>query len=607
MSGLVARLELMPDELVQVSFLSRIAGICGCLSASQFCREVGIDHTRLRQGDHGALRKLAALSGAEFSRLQKNALVSKGTHSYEIRGCLGHSAMFRTDEYAICPECIAQDVKGGPAHDPFSAVHLRIAWHLRAIETCAIHQVALITLPLRHIKYDKRDFAVVGWNAAVDMISAPQKGAVVEPSAFEIYLSQRLERQPEGDIWLDRMTLFEVQKLCEVFGIAKQTGEFGRAKHFPAAEMNAARAAGYAVLREGPAAMHDFLSDRLLTMMSGNRVGIRSLLGAAAELLDHKANRTADFSLFRGEIAAFAAKWGLASADNKRLHSIPLPAELSLQEAADLHDVSPEAMQRAMKRLGMATSLSTASSEPKIKMNSTAWRKVVKETRRRWTNVEARRLLNVSNGLLWSFAEDGVLGNVEREDKSRANRLFDGDRLEMLMEDVRAAATSTRSSSDNWISLTAAAMMYRVRAARILKLVVERQLSKVLLENPRRGLDGLQLCADEVFQQLFDVTWRSVSVREVSRMLGTTLEVTRALVNDGQLECVRAGSSGESAKMYISETSAIAFDQRYVTLTRTASEQKISPRRLLSELAARGVQPAFPRDKFGAIFLHRQT
>ena len=301
---LLARVDLMEDELTQASFLERLATVSGCPSAASFCRDFGLSFSKIRRGDREQLLCLSEIAGADPSVVLANAVIEVAPRSFEIRGCRVISNMLRTDEVALCPACVKADLERGACRrNPYDNVYLRIPWHLRAIETCSVHSCRLERFELKNTKYQKRSFTVFGWDAAYQLQSGFRQQIPQQARGLEVYLHGRLNGSTSGT-WLDDMPLSEVTRLCEGFGerIADDEGLEKR----PAPKSSSPRELreeGFRLLNGGPQAVQEFLTASLAACRKRYRVvGIKHLLGQTLTvLLTRRDEATTDFRLFRQE------------------------------------------------------------------------------------------------------------------------------------------------------------------------------------------------------------------------------------------------------------------------------------------------------------------
>ncbi|MBX3531705.1 MAG: TniQ family protein [Rhizobiaceae bacterium] len=592
---LLARVELMPDELAQVSYVSRLAAVCGCPTAAKFCQEVGLDWTSIRKGKPEALAPLAEVSGADLDRLTRNSIVEVGPRSYELRGCHAISNMFRTAEYALCPVCVADDLASGSGANAYDRVHLRIAWHLRAIETCHVHDRKLITCPLKSIRNERRDFATFGWDAAYQWASKPPEAVVQRPTPFELYLIARLDGKA-GSTWLDEMPMSEVTRVCEFFGSAIATGEFRRRRHLENDAIRAIRDVGFRSLKSGPEALQDVLTAKLASLGDTSRfVSISNIIGPMAELLVDRENQTTDFWHFRHEVQKFVES---NLPDQVLRVSLPSSAgPFRLRDIAERTRLSQDALARAAHRLG----LEQTSDE---QFETLPARRIVREARNLWTNRQVRSMLGVTNEILWVLADSSLLGKVHRSQVHKANRRFEPAAIEAFAEKLRALPSSERTESDNWVSIVNAALRARCGVDVVVGMLLNGTIRKVLRDRDENGLASIRVCGLEVFSARFGVPWSGLSMRQTAKNLGATFEVVSALIAQGALVHCRA-RAGATDAVFVSEESLRDFKHRYVSLAELAKLSGGSAIKLNKELAEKGIAPAISREQCGASYFRR--
>ena len=592
---LLARVSLSPDELTQRSFLSRLAGVSGCPSAAQFCKETGLDWVALSQGRAEQLSQLAALSGAAMETVHRNAVRQLCLGSYEIRGCHVLSNMIRTDEYALCPSCISSDVDDGTHRPAFERAYLRVAWHLRSIHTCVIHGKRLVEFSLKNMRSIKRQFAVFGWDAAIELSQSPVRCSDQLPTDFESYLSRRLEGEIGGN-WLDEMPLSEATRLSSAFGGSILSGNIKYSAPASSTDSRLAENAGFQLLRQGSEALHEYLRERARRLhRSTEPPSLRSLLGPAYEYLIVRENETTDFRMFRREMELFSDNE--MSPSSGRIRLAKSPDGYTVGQLADHFKLERSALAGAARRIGAEIPIDG-------KFDAPTARRIIREARRLWPNRQVRSYLGISHEQLWALADGGLLGKVERGSFHKANRRFDPMVVEGLLSTIMSTVARGSTEAGEWISLSEAAIRFRCGLAAVVGLLLDRSLKNVIHDEEHPGLSGIRVCADETLRKIFGLDSSGVSMRETARRLGTTFEVVSSLLAEGFI-LYRKIEKPRATQVFVSEESISEFERIYVSLANLSKAYGVSARRLNSDLARRGIAPAISSRVCGATFFRR--
>ena len=115
-----------------ISYVSHLATANGIVSAPEFCRDVGLSWSSLRQGRNEQLERLSELSGVRTDDLKNAANVSIGALDYMLSGQQVTRKSLVQHETRVCPLCVVDDAaKGTPIG--------RVEWQVKTYRTCHKH------------------------------------------------------------------------------------------------------------------------------------------------------------------------------------------------------------------------------------------------------------------------------------------------------------------------------------------------------------------------------------------------------------------------------------------------------------------------------------
>ncbi|WP_082505684.1 TniQ family protein [Aureimonas sp. Leaf324] len=600
---LLARVRQQNTELTQASFLDRSAAVSGCPSVASFCFDLGLDLKDLRKGCPEQLTRLAECVGSDPALAVANAIREVGPRSFELRRCHVISNMLRTDEVALCPGCVNDDLINGPARrTPYDNVWLRIAWHFRGIETCNIHNYRLERFLLARTRYDQRSFVVFGWDAAYQLQSGARSPVPQEPTEFENYMTGRLNGAEFGT-WLDTIPFSEVVRLCSTFGrlTYERRGHQAEAS-IAGRESRTIRDAGFQLLKPSRRSIPEFLT----TSFSEHRgavtaIEVHKILGTyLTSILERRGYETTSFSVFREEVAEFIKQ-------NRRT---PSPAASKPRTGCKSEGKKPYKICEVAEILSLSPqTVATFASEAQLPFNEHGALTdhavdLIRAKHKALCSMEqVRDALGIPNGGVWRLAEAGLLGTVHRGNRKQSKRKFDPGSASTLLDALRDAASASSSVADG-ITLNEAARKYRCGLDTVVKLILSRRLKSISYIPGITGLASLRLCEKEFFQKLTGVNWFGVTIRQACQRLGVSYIALKGLVLLGFLEEIRLGSA--TAKIvFISESSLIEFDAKYITASAAASLHHQHSSAMIRELERKGIKPDITRGVCGANFYLR--
>ena len=247
--------ELMPQLAITVplragetltSHLSHLAAANGITSVLEFCKDVGLSCSSLRQGRKEELVRLSELSGVPTDALRNAANVSVGSLDYMLSGEQVTRKTLAQSETRVCPSCVLEDAENGT---PIG----RIEWQIKAYRICHRHQVAVYTLPKTdepHSRFDFQRRVADHWPETVE------RATMVRDSksnyAFEMYLSERLNGKSSCR-WVDSLALSTIIEVSERLGIVLVFGQYAFSTKMSEADRLQAFQAGFAIVHAGPA------------------------------------------------------------------------------------------------------------------------------------------------------------------------------------------------------------------------------------------------------------------------------------------------------------------------------------------------------------------
>ncbi|MER9133961.1 TniQ family protein [Mesorhizobium sp. M0768] len=573
----------------------------GCQTAIQFCKELGLSATSVRHGDADALSALAGYSGADASTLARNALTLIGPRAYSLRGCDVHARMLRMDKFGVCPACVRSDVSSGLNSDRYSAVYLRVPWHFRAIRCCRVHHLRLIELSTRSVRSEKREFAAIAWDAAIDLVDNVTEDKYQAPNLFEQYVANRLDGISTGS-WLDGMRLSAVVRLCEVLGATEVLGTNSIPRGLTDEQWAKSAQAGFDILGEGPVGLTQLLERRLAAnSRPKGTVGIMTLLGGTiTDILSHRDNRTADFTAFREELRKFASSQ-LARAAAGYLQPTP-PRRQSVAEVVAHSGASWNAIRRSLVQLNVLDDVEASKSDAEICMEVGSMRAAVKKATRPLTVGKVMALLGLTRNELDMVAAKGLLG--EALITGKLDRNFSAQAVHHVLDVLEGIPVSTVPEMGS-LQIKPAAKEIGSTFAEIVRLLMDRSVASARRAGTANGFSSIFVAPSEIRSLLFGSSSPGVAVRQTRKVLQTTTEVVKALIATGYLKTPPNENSRSGVKIQIPQDSLNEFKAEMISLYALSIVRDQPMKRVARALHGQGIMPAITNEECGATFYRR--
>lgn len=254
MTRLALTVDPAPYETL-TSFVSRLAARNGCVSASEFCSDLGLDWKSIVRGDDTVFREIAALSGAAETMLWQSAVRTTVAGKMKIGNEIGTHTLIKKSSPRVCPTCLLEDRHregrcGGAG---------RVIWTVIAIHRCHLHRQRLMTLATDAPPVTAHDLHPIireNWNA-IEAASQCITDAGGETS-LENYLRHRISGSRSG-IWPDHLPLYVAARTSEMLGCRMLFGSTQLFRKLTPEQMREAGAAGFGVLSGGPDSIREAL------------------------------------------------------------------------------------------------------------------------------------------------------------------------------------------------------------------------------------------------------------------------------------------------------------------------------------------------------------
>lgn len=589
------------------SFTSRLAA-ANRLDAREFCLDWDTRFQSVVDGDPTAIATVARLGGADVDALTTYAFRRTGKWSYEHRGQHLTRDALRRGRVLVCPACMIGDIQASPMLAPSLAGYGRALWQIQAIKTCPDHGTALITVSTDLTPRTLHNFTY-HVSSAVGRLDELDASAVKRaPSAFERYVIARLDGA-QAVPFLDALPLYVAIKACELIGAVAVFGRTANLKQLTDDEWWCAGDAGCEIASGGVEAIHRFLG-HLQATYAYNRSGLegpQAMFGRLYQGLAFGAKDPA-FDPLRDMIADYAAAHlPLGPGDEvfgrpvvkRTLHSI---RTLALETG--LH---PKRLRKTLIAAGVIENGQAGLNDQNAVFPAEKAVLAVRGARSAVPLPDAGEYLNaprvqrqllVKHGFIKPYVAAKAFGAENRY------RIEDLDEfLGRLFQDAKAV----RQPKSGQANIPAAAKRANCSAAEVIQLILDRKLAWVGHDPGERGYLAVLVDVAEIKEKTRLPDPGGLTQAQIVKDLGVNDGVVRALIRERLLTTfVARDPVNRCPATLITPESLAAFKAEYVTLFGLARERGRHFRRLLQELDAQGVEPAFDRDKIGTRIYRRQ-
>lgn len=238
------------------SVLARNTAINASRTEQEFCTVTGLSKAGICAGNHKQLDRLASLTGSDLAALEQNS-----PHQLNRRFSILHGQQFltrslRKEDLAVCPVCWLEVEITEP-----SELHLQRNWLPRPLQTCATHEVALISLP--YADYTSCYDHII--RAGLDRGWMDQLSELVESrrlSSFERSAIEQIETGTPICDWIGDVQIDVVERWCLGLGHFVKWG-VGNPDRQSEDQRRAAIRTGFAITKKGVSAVFEAVDKAL--------------------------------------------------------------------------------------------------------------------------------------------------------------------------------------------------------------------------------------------------------------------------------------------------------------------------------------------------------
>lgn len=557
------------------SFVSRLAVLNLCPTASDFCLDIGLDWRAVIRGSAVEIDKLAALAGADRRELQRYALRTAGPSRFRIGRETGTIATIHRSRTKICIECVAEGMRRHGISGAFRSAD----WQLVSIRTCERHGIWLTSLP--HETYTIDNYDVVRCiERHRTLVDEASDGAVSTP--LEAYLRRRLDGTRPG-LWLDAFPLHVVSRLSEMLGARLEFGSMVRAVDLTEEMLHRAGGSGFAAIKDGPAALRLRLEGLQSDAIRKGGFQHAADLGVFYHWLS-ASRAPKELRPIQHIVRSFII--GNYPLDPGRAilgQTVHEPKVLSLEHVRKRLEMRPERVVRLLRQAGLHdTDLSRGISVEKVSQLEAYIRHFV-------TTTEAASIIGCHPSQLAQLQNAGLL--VPRKMEEGVHRLHRHDldafvrAVASLPEVTKAGASRTLWKTYNYVKCS---------IADICSLLLDRRLESACRLPGPPNLSMVLVDPEEVRRHLIMEAPNDPHAKETARRLRTNQQTLHYLASQGLLKLNRRRHPvTRSIRWYVERCSLEQFEKQFFTVGMLATELGERPGPLSKRLEAHGIRPIY--------------
>lgn len=583
-------IPLQPGE-ESLDYLSRLAARNGIPCAKHFCTDWELEHRRLVDGCAVETARLAYLALVPAANLLEARIVREGK-AFHMRGERLVAASVRRNRFHVCPACLGVDIQD-PELPPHVTARGRLAWHVAAVRTCAVHGLGLVDLGAGS-GVEAHDFtAVVRPNLKrIDELV----GSSVRRMASELerYIARRLDGEACDAPFLDALELHVAIRLCEVVGALAVHGRGVSLTRLGENGLQFAGGVGIVTASRGKPALLDFLANLRRSHPYGCRV---------------KAGPRPPFAEFQSWLAGHSREdaYEPIRALVARHMNGPTPVDIpdrpgvfcgngAAKDYAKIMGQRPWIIRDGLAESGSGIRLklrssSVSRSQPAVRGLDT-WR--------------AARYLGCDPAVFLGLVAHGFVAPMEGVSDSDWRYAFTKDDLDVLKAHILAGAEPVSEVTDGMVGLDEGATWMLCAPAEIMSLLFQERFAWVGQRTDAAGIGSLLFERDELRSLVFDHEIAGSTLEEAADLLSIGEDCVAALIGMGAMskESGRYAHSGVPVDV-IPETSIKAFRAANIDFRLLSRDMSLKTEEGLRSLSALNVDPSYAHVGLGFVYVRR--
>lgn len=594
MTGIGTRVTFHEDECVK-SFVSRVASSNFFSSVREFCNLTDLRLYSLITGEKQAVDRLLEMAKLDRQSIQKAF----------VRNCRlenGEQLNRRTfGGLRYCSCCIEDDIRMGTGRLE-SRPYVRMHWELSFVRSCAVHGVLL--RPVSGPSKEPWDYSK---RLELERLSPGFHEApiLVEYTAFEHYVTERLWGRSADTLWLDGLPLHVAGLLCEWVGATILFGREFKSKHMSEAQWHQASAAGFDVVGSGRDAFVDFLKSlHDIFFETQHHCGTRKIYGRLYERLAHE-HKDKGFDEVRAVIAETAVNH-LPFGASYELFGLPIERKWhSLHTLSSTFSFHEATLRKVLHSVGWLEKNGFKTSANRILFEADKAEKFVREIRESLKPAEARTYLNATRTLWDTLVRENHITRGAEIDYGAHNltTLYLRADLDGLLERLRAGATAPYNPSAGRVTIPVAIKKANCSFSEILRLLVDGKLRQAAIDPGATGMEAIVVDVAEIRELTRLGDHGGLGAAEASEELELQPKVLEQLTKAGFITAeIAVNPQNRCPQTIYRQEELDRFSNEFVSLFGYASRLGVHFRKAKKDLESAGVPVAITTDAVSATF-----
>ncbi len=592
-----------------VSWCSRMARFHANLDCVDWLQMMEISRQSVVETNAECVRRLSGLTGVPGEDIEACGVRPVGNRSFRHRAeTFGVNFALRTHT-TYCPACLLEDVNVGNSSEG-SRVG-RVTWTFAPVRTCPQHRIALYRRRNRGFFEQFQDMNLVApGNPELAAQAVEAQSRVCSP--LQRYVELRLQGEA-GAGWLDRQSIDQASRACEMLGACMVFGAHTNLKALSNLEWDEAGAAGFEAAVAGPSGIRAALDEiAARSWQIKGTGGAQAAFGRLYQWLHSEKGRK-DPGPIRGVVRdhildTMAIDPGtklLGKVVSKRLrHSVP-----SLVRTSGLHPVT---LRLALVEVGLVPH--DAQGNKGFSFDAAQGENIASRVQNSIPIKKIPAYLNCNRTQAQMLVRSGIVKQLAPGQGKRGGLLSQVAKndLDGLLNRLRGAARPVAKGSEGMMNAIEASEIARETVTDIIKLVLDRSLTRVEAIPGDLRFRSILVDPDEVRRAMAEkAAAAGLSAREVGDQLGIPASginfLQRTLDPDGNpfLASEKTLNARGTSRHRFPEDAVADFEKSYVSLARLAKENGCYAQTEMRRLKRAGVKPIFPRDQMKALVFRR--
>nr|WP_320188517.1 TniQ family protein [Agrobacterium rosae] len=582
------------------SVWSRVATANG-RTMDELCRDMGLKTRDVINGQAEAVQTVAETLRMPVTEIARIAIVRRG-NSFVCTGESFSPRYFNRTNFRFCPKCLEQDMNDTSSR-PSIRRYGRAIWSSRFIRTCFTHQCSMADAgPPPNARWN-HDFCLLLNKLRPEIREASERSHAQMPTAFERFVADRIAGLKNHGNFLDSVGLQAGADLCELSGMALRDGKEYRSLGRTEQEWHDAAQLGYEFLCRGVSGWQELLefhcnsADRSKALVGGN-----AIYGQLHRTLA-RVRPGADYDRIRNEMRNFAIESLNLTSETVIFGQKVATSRISSRQVVERHGRDSRVVRKLLLAIGAPGSAEDG--ESGTTFDEAAATFAAEKLADAVKGLEAGRLLGVGIATQKIILDEGYLvPMVERNRSIKLGRLFSRVEIRDLLE--RLFPKEPCVDVVDLYPFEIATRRANATQGEILKLLIQRKLVRVGVDNEVHGIRGLLLDPSEIALHTRLPNHGCLTLDEVRIAMTTSWYVVKALISEGYLVTRSERNPVTRMRQAVVDPAELArFRSEYITFDGIMAERNITRPKLVSLLKMNSIKPALPVETIRASFYRR--